>query len=195
MLVALAISAASLALAPTLMPESYSWTSHTTSESGAQGVHGAWLARLGFLLLGFAVIWLAVLSRSTWGRWGTAFHLSFGVFMTATAAFSARAWEEGAGFDRTEDNLHSIASTAVGFSFALGVIAVSLKRDTGRFPTRAFDLVAIVAAGVVLPICMAIWGEVDGVFQRVIFLIAYGWYVGEALRLSDMRVADRSTAA
>ena len=185
MLVALAVSAASLALAPTLMPDSYSWTSHTTSESGAQGVEGAWLARLGFLLLGLAVIWLAVLSRPTWRRWGTAFHLSFGVFMTATAAFSTRGWEEGASFDRTEDDLHSIASTAVGFSFALGVIAVSLKRDTDRFPTRAFDLLAIVAAGVVLPICMTIWGEVDGVFQRAIFLIAYAWYAGEAVRLTE----------
>ncbi len=41
----LVASATSLALAPTLMPESYSWVSHTTSESAAQGV-GAWLARL-----------------------------------------------------------------------------------------------------------------------------------------------------
>jgi hypothetical membrane protein len=184
-LLVLAVSAVSLALAPALMPDSYSWTSHTTSESGAQGVDGAWLARLGFLLLGLAVIWLAVLSRPRWGRWGTALHLTFGAFMTATAAFSTRPWEEGAGFDRTEDHLHSIASTIVGLSFAFGVLAVGLKRDTARLPTRAFDLVAIAVAGVLLPIGMTIWAEADGVLQRAIFLIAYAWYATEALRLSE----------
>ncbi len=182
---ALAISAASLALAPTLMPDSYSWTAQTTSESGAQGVEGAWLARLGFLLLGLAVIWLAVLARAAWGRWGTALQLSFGAFMLATAAFSTRPWEEGARFDRTEDDLHTVASTAVGFSFAFGVLAVSLQRDTDRIRARAFDLIAVATAGLVLPVCMTIWGEAEGVLQRAIFLVAYAWYAAAALRLSD----------
>lgn len=103
----LAISAASLALAPAVVPDSYSWIPHTTSESGAQGVEGAWLARIGFLMFGLAVIWLAQLARATWGPWAAALHTGFGVFITATAAFSAGSWEEGARVDRTEDLLHS----------------------------------------------------------------------------------------
>jgi hypothetical protein len=52
----LTVSALALAVAPMLMPESYSWVVHTTSESAAQGVNGAWLARLGFVAFGFAVL-------------------------------------------------------------------------------------------------------------------------------------------
>lgn len=59
----LSASALILALAPVLMPTGYSWVSHTTSESAAQGVAGAWLARCGSLLFGFSVSgWPAVLA-------------------------------------------------------------------------------------------------------------------------------------
>jgi hypothetical protein len=40
-LVGLCSSAVALASAPALMPPTYSWISHTTSESAAQGVSGA----------------------------------------------------------------------------------------------------------------------------------------------------------
>jgi hypothetical protein len=46
----------SLALAPLLMPAGYDWVRHTTSESAAQGLDGAWLARLGFVAFGLAVL-------------------------------------------------------------------------------------------------------------------------------------------
>ena len=177
----LATSAASLAVAPTVVPDSYSWLSHTTSESGAQGVEGAWLARLGFLIFGLAVIWLAQLARPTWGPWGTAFHTVFGVFMTATAAFSAGSWEQGARVDQTEDLLHSVASSTLGFAFVLGVLAVLLRRAPDHLAARMFDVIAI-AAAIALPIGMGIWGDLDGLLQRVMFLVAYAWYATEAMR-------------
>lgn len=55
----LIISFLALSLAPLNMPASYSWLRHTTSESAAQGIEGAWLARLGFLLFGLTVLWLS----------------------------------------------------------------------------------------------------------------------------------------
>jgi hypothetical protein len=45
------------------MPADYSWVSNTTSESAAQGVQGAWMARLGFVLFGMSVILLVAESR------------------------------------------------------------------------------------------------------------------------------------
>ena len=56
----LVISAVSLGVGPLLMPATYSWIANTTSESGAQGVEDPWVARLGFLAFGLAVLWLAV---------------------------------------------------------------------------------------------------------------------------------------
>ena len=88
------------------MPDSYHWIEHTTSESAAQGITGAWLARLGFLLFGLAVTWLAVIMNPVWARGAVWMHTAFGIFMLATAAFSVRSWLEGVAFNPVEDGLH-----------------------------------------------------------------------------------------
>lgn len=55
----LVLSAAALAVAPAFTPAGYDFVRHTTSESAAQGLAGAWVARLGFVVFGLAVLWLA----------------------------------------------------------------------------------------------------------------------------------------
>ena len=67
----LVLSATALALAPLALPSAYSWLAQGTSEAAAQGLENAWIARLGFLLFGFAVIWLKSLARERWGEWGS----------------------------------------------------------------------------------------------------------------------------
>jgi hypothetical protein len=94
-LAALGVSVLALAVAPALMPENYSWIINTTSESAGQGVNGAWVARLGFLMFGLSVIWLASQCERSWGRWAVMLHMAFGVFMTAAAVFSSRSWVAG----------------------------------------------------------------------------------------------------
>ncbi len=182
-LACLAGSAAALALAPLLMPDSYSWVSHTTSESAAQGVSGAWLARLGFLMFGLAVLWLTAVSGARWGRWGKLFHGMFGVLMTAMAAFSHRPFESGITFDRTEDLLHSVTATAVGFAFAFGVVALMVRRP-GRITSRRTLDVTALAASVAIPLSMSAWSGNAGLLQRLMFLVAYLWYTTEALDTS-----------
>lgn len=176
----LAASAVALASAPVLLPADYSWIGHTTSESASQGVEGAWLARLGFLLFGLAVIWLAALKRVTWGRWASVFHISFGIFMIAAAVFSARPWDAGMPYDPVEDLLHSVAATAVGFSFAFGVLAIVLRRANQQLKRRWLDVIAI-AASILLPVGMMLATDVAGALQRGIFLVAYAWYARETL--------------
>jgi len=175
----LVASAVCLATAPLLLPSSYSWVAHTTSESAAQGVEGAWLARMGFLLWGFGVFWEVRLNRSRWDKWTRRFHVAFGVLMIATAAFSARPWVADAQFDPTEDTLHSFTATAMGFAFALGVLGVMLHQLRNGSRRVTFEVIAI-AAATLIPICMSIWGDVDGLLQRLMFLTAYSWYVREA---------------
>lgn len=185
----LAIAAASLLAAPVFMPASYSWLAHTTSESGAQGVAYAWVARLGFLAFGLAVLWLAAVSRTVWANAALWRHVAFGVFMTATAAFSHRAWIATAAFDPIEDALHSFTATAMGFAFALGVLARLLQRARRNEPGRAFDAVAL-AAATALPLLMAGLPNMDGLLQRLMFLVAYVWCAREVQRshLGPLRV-------
>jgi hypothetical protein len=182
LLVALVLvaSAVTVGLAPRLMPDSYSWITHTTSESAAQGVDGAWLARLGLLLFGLAVLGLCVVAHRRWSGLATLMHATFGVLMVAAAAFSARSWEAGASFDGVEDLLHSVAATAMGFAFAFGVLAVATGgwRHRGLL-RRSLDVLAV-AASVVVPLSMMAVPDLAGVLQRSMFVIAYLWYLGES---------------
>jgi hypothetical protein len=179
--VGLAVSALTLGLAPLLMPASYSWVAHTTSESAAQGVPGAWLARGGFLLFGLSVVTIAFVAHGRWGRWAVGLHTAFGVLMLAAGGFSARPWDGGASFSQREDLLHSVAATAMGFAFAIGVTVVALERWRRDGGWRVIDLTAVTAS-VALPLAMAGAPGLAGVFQRVMFLVAYVWYGREAVR-------------
>jgi hypothetical protein len=100
--------------------------------------------------------------------------------MAGAAAFSMRAWMPSAAFDPIEDGLHSFAATAMGFSFALGVLVRVLQRDRREKGGRWFDATAIVAS-IVIPPLMAPFNQVAGLVQRLMFLIAYAWYGKQAL--------------
>lgn len=175
-------SAVALAVAPALMPAGYSWVSHTTSESAAQALQGAWLARLGFLVFGLSVLLLAAACRRRWGPRAVALHAAFGALMTAAAAFSHRPWIAGQPFDRTEDLLHSVAASAMGFAFAIGVAATWWWRVRSHDRWRVLDAVAVVAS-VAVPLGMSAWPQSDGMTQRIMFAVAYAWYLAEAGRL------------
>jgi len=178
----LGLSALALALAPLLMPGSYTWIAHTTSESAAQGIPGAWLARSGFVVFSVAVVTIALRARGHWERWGVALHVAFGALMAAAAAFSARPWDPQLPYSQFEDLLHSIAATAMGFAFAIGVTVIAFHRWKHHRQWRAIDVVAVTAS-IVLPLAMTGAGNLAGVFQRLMFLIAYLWYGIEAARL------------
>jgi hypothetical protein len=179
-LVTLISSAACLALAPALLPASYSVTEHAISESAAQGLEGAWLARLGFVLFGFAVLASASIAGDRWGLWGGLFHRLFGAAMIGVAAFSHRPWEDDLPFDEVEDNLHSVMSSVVGVAFTAGVLIVMLRRGPTARWGRVFDGTAIVAA-TVIPMIMLNASGIAGLVQRVMFAVAYLWHGEEAI--------------
>jgi hypothetical protein len=184
-------SVVALGLAPVAMPGSYSWVQHTTSESAAQGVPGAWIARLGFMLFGLGVLWHSSRAGPAWRQPATALHAGFGVCMTAVAAFSAKPWYPEAIADRTEDLLHSVFATAMGFAFAFGVLAVAAGSLRGW---RPLDVVAVGAA-VTMPLAMMAWESAAGVFQRAMFVVAYLWYGHEAATAPTGAPARRATRA
>jgi len=168
-----------LAAAPFALPDSYgySWVEQGTSESAAQGIDGAWVARLGFLTLGLAVLLLASLRARAWRPVGTVLHLAFGTGMIAGAAYSTKPWWEGAAYVESEDLLHSVCATVVGIGFVGGVLAVMVARRLPSAAAATPDLLAI-AITTTMPLMMSagIWG----VLQRMMFLTAAIWYGREA---------------
>lgn len=186
-LVILGCSLLALALAPLLLPASYSWIDHTTSESGAQGVEGAWLARAGFVLFGVAVLGLVGTARDRLGRPGSLLLGLFGVAMFMIAVFSNRPWEAGVPFDATEDLLHSIGASTIGVAFAAGVVAVAIhqRRIDQRAPLATH--VVAVAAATILPLGMLAFPNADGLLQRLMFAVAYAWFARLAIAQLEAR--------
>ncbi len=145
--------------------------------------------RAGFVLFGLAVIWIGHLRRHEWRQPATAFHVTFGICMFGVAANSLRSWEPNATYDATEDLLHSIAATVMGFAFAFGVATAALRLKPEGVRFRFFDAVAV-ASSVILPISMSLNGSIDGALQRAMFFIAYLWYGREALLASSQPPVD-----
>jgi hypothetical protein len=173
----LAGAMALLTVAPLWLPSSYSWVEHGTSESAAQGIDGAWVARSGFIVFGVAVVWLVQLRSTAWGWPGTILHLAFGVGMFGVAAFAARPWEDDAPYVESEDVLHSAAATVVGVGFIAGVVAVMVSRRLPSVRAALPDLAALaVAVAVPMTMSTSLWG----ILQRLMFLTAACWYAREA---------------
>lgn len=176
----LALSLLLVAGAAFFMPDSYNWVAQTTSESAAQGVDNAWIARTGFVLMGFAVLLLAPLAGRRWGLWGRLVFRVYGVSMILTAVFSNKPWE-AVQFVEFEDTLHSWASSIVGFAFIAGVLVVMLRRPMSDRAGRLFDWTAIIAALGITAVIFA-FEDIAGVSQRSMFLIAYAWFGAEAVK-------------
>lgn len=193
-LLLLALSVGALVSAPLLMPEGYSWIVHTTSESAAQGLEGAWLARLGFLTFGLAVVWLSAALDRAWARGVVWLHLAFGVLMISTAVFSHQPWVAGVSFDPVEDGLHSFTATAMGFAFALGVLLRLFQRRGQNRLGRVLDITALVSA-TVIPLLMLYQSGVAGLVQRLMFLVAYAWYGTEAVMMGAEATAQQRRSA
>ena len=107
-------------------------------------------------------------------------HAAFGVFGIAVAAYAGRPADPAAAFVASEDLLHSVAATAMGFAFAAGVVLVAARRAHGEWWNLAFDGLTL-AASVAIPLAMAVSDDRAGLAQRVMFAIAFTWYVAATL--------------
>ena len=176
----LIISAILIFTAPLAMPDDYSFISNVISESAAQRVEGAWIARLGFILFGLAVMWQSIALRRQWAAGAYWCHLAFATFMISTAAFSHKPWLESIPYDEVEDLLHSFTATAMGFAFSFGVLFRLLQRKIDERNKKLFDILALVIA-TVIPLVGSYVPSIGGLVQRALFTIAYIWYGSEAL--------------
>ena len=186
--VLLASALTALGLAPLAMPDSYSWVEHGTSESAAQGIDGAWVARTGFIFFGLAVLWLAKLRSTAWGPLATLLHLVFGVSMFAVAAFSTKPWEDGAVYVDSEDLLHGTFASVMGFSFIAGVATLMVLRRNRSIRNALPDWIAL-AVTITVPLAMDT--DIWGVLQRTMFLTAALWYGHEAWQTGHTNGAGR----
>ena len=177
-----------LAVAPLLMPGSYSPVTMAISDTAAQGVPHAWVARLGFLLSAAAIVLLARSRARTWGPWGRALHTLYAGFVVALAVFSQKPWAGGP-FNEIENLTHSILAPVAGVAFTAGVLVVSMRRAPRDRLARLLDAVTI-GAMLVLPVIMLGVSGLDGASQRTAVAIGYLWYGFETLRLARTGIPE-----
>jgi len=189
----LALSAVLVVVAARAMPAGYSWLALSISESAAQGLEHAWIARLGFVCFGLGVLVLSIAARALWPRLTYWCNLLFAFAMFAAAAFSHAPWLAGVAADAIEDFLHSIAATGMGFAYCLGVVARFLRRPPGALLGRGLDVISLTVA-IVLPLLLAAASEYAGLVQRVMFGVAYIWFGREAL-LAAGRISETARRA
>ena len=177
-------------IATVVMPQPYSWRAYSISESAAQGLHNAWIARLAFLCFGSAVLVLCILKRDVWARGTYWMHLVFSAAMLSTAAFSHRPWLPGVPVDEFEDVLHSVTASGMGFAFCVGLVARLLQRARTDVAARALDVLALIVATTMSPLA-ALFPDNGGLIQRAMFLVAYVWYASEAVSSGSLSTRSR----
>lgn len=174
-------AATAFAFAPLVVAEDYDWVRNSISESAAQGVEGAWLARSGFLLFGLAV-WLV--AQQGVGRRPKPAIVALRVVaagLVVVAAFSARPWRRDVEFDRVEDTLHAVGASTIGVAITIAALVMALAVPDRAASARGGDAVMVLAS-VGLPVAMTAWSGAAGLLQRLMFAVALLWFAADARR-------------
>lgn len=168
-------------LPPWSVPE-YDILKHTTSLLGAQGAPGAFVMNGVFLLLGAAVI-LSALSAFPEAPLLRGLILLFGASLLFTGIFQHRPLDPGLDYRIREDALHSLFATLTGFSFTFFAFSLGVV-ERGRWRWGAL---LMGTAATALSLLMAGAPELRGLFQRMLFLLAFPWLLLVVKRWSGGR--------
>jgi len=165
------------------VPE-YSIIKNTPSHLGGQNMPAAWIMNITFILLGVASIW------NGWPRLkGYWFQrivlLIFGGSLILCAFYQHAPIIREMPVDVQEDKMHSIFATLTGFSFSVFAIATCFitNNTTERAITAFVGMIALL-----LSILMFQVEDYMGIWQRMIFIISFGWmiYIFKAVKLKHV---------
>lgn len=189
---ALVAGALLLAVSPLAVGDSYTIVDNTLSESGAQGVAGAWAFRSGVLLTVVAVLMLTVAAVAVWEsrtKWLLRVYAGALVMMVV---FSEAPWD-GSPHDESAAFLHTVFGVIAAVSFILAAVSVSIARPPGSRLYRWFDW-AVAAAVALIPQTMQLAG-LDGLQQRLMVALGYVWLLVEMSRVAGSLRDDRVPAS
>jgi len=148
--------------------EGYSILNNTTSHLGAQGSPNAWLMNVVFFILGL----VAIMKTSSTGMPFTRVSgLFFGLSLILTGIFRHAPLTDVFQVNYLHDTLHSFFATTTGFSFAaLAAGQAILNKSNQKYAALLMAVLAIA-----IPLAMFNFPLLMGIFQRVMFITAFGW--------------------
>ena len=158
---------------PLLSVPGYSVIRNTLSELGAQNAPGGWIMNFifAFLALGSII-----------GGWeyyeGFLLHrfvlVLFGISLTLMAFFNHAPCNPDLCYNTMEDSLHAYFTCTTGSSF------IVLSISTSFILERQNDRLLALAAGMSIIFLSVLMSEAEkaaGVWQRLMFIISFGWMV------------------
>lgn len=162
-------------LLPFYSIQEYSIAKNTTSQLGSQNTPNSWIMNLTFVIMGLCSIYFGWLHYR-----GYLFHrivvVCFGSSLISTAFFSHAPIDTSLQFSKWEDQMHSVFAFTTGFSFTLLAIATAFIK-TGKIEKLIPITVGILAT--VLSSLMFSIEEFMGIWQRLLFIISFGWTIYE----------------
>lgn len=175
----LILSFVMLALAPIAVADSYSVVENTLSESGGQGVDGAWVLRTGVLLAAVSVFIMSTIAR--WGRVARGALRVYALALVSLAVFPESPWY-GAAYDGTVAYLHTVSGVVGAISFIIGVAAVSLSSAQRQRAAKVLDWLVVISVALIPQLMLLTIAE--GLLQRLMVALGFVWLFTEASRIS-----------
>jgi hypothetical protein len=165
---AILVFAAAVLAGPWYTVDGYRVAVNAISELAAQGTQCAWIMRLGFIVLGTAIVADGLRSR----RPHVVPFIAYGLFMAAAGLVAHRPIQPSMPYDRLADQLHSVAASLAGFAITIGLVW-----DGILAPSRVRRGVALATAllCVVMPLGMMYLPAYQGLIQRLMFAAVLAW--------------------
>jgi hypothetical membrane protein len=175
-------------LIASLFATQYSQIDDSICQLGAQDRPQAWIMSLGFLIYAGCVAVFALRVRgdldSGWGQAASKALLLHAVYALLLAFVRANPSISGAEHN-TEGTIHIFLARGSVVFVWLAMFAVA--KHYGQLGRNGLSLYTTVAIGVGLVLAAAYISQVavqiDGVFERVMLLLIFGWFVALALKL------------
>ena len=177
-IVTFVIAALGILLAPVFLHDEYSILSNSISESAAQNVPTAWIARTALFASGLGVLGVVALKRRSWSRTASISFSVFGTLWIVSSAFSTKSWVTGSSFNELESAIHSVAASAMAI-VVLGALVIAFTRQPVRRIERVLAF-GLASAATFLPLASLLVPEFGGLFQRLMFFYTYLWFARQA---------------
>lgn len=158
---------------PLFSAPGYSIIRNTLSELGAQSAPRAWIMNYYFIALAIGSV------VAGWRNFeGFIFHrivlVIFGLSLLSMALFNHAPVNPDIHFSLTEDGWHAYFACTAGLSFILLSLASGLILDKQQ------DRLLAIGAGLSMLLLSILMSEAEwaaGVWQRLMFMIAFGWMI------------------
>lgn len=171
---AFAIAVIGILVAPVFLHDGYSVLRNSISESAAQNVPTAWIARTALFASGVGVVAVVILKSSTWSRTTNFAFTAFGTLWIVSSLFSTKSWIVGTPFNAVENAIHSYAASGMAI-VVLGAIVIGFTKQPVSLVDRLLAL-ALASAATLFPLASVLAPEFGGLFQRVMFFYTYLWF-------------------